>query len=63
MLALGVDPNAIQALVRHAEIDMTMYYAHAQDATKQDAIQRYSEAFSHRGVVCTVMCSNSSNQG
>lgn len=48
MLALGVDPKAIQALVRHAEIDMTMYYAHAQDATKQDAIQRYTEAFSHR---------------
>ena len=49
MLTLGVDPKAIQALVGHAEIDMTMYYAHAQDATKQDAIQRYSEAFSHRG--------------
>ena len=49
MLALGVDPKTIQALVGHAEIDMTMYYAHAQDATKQAAIQRYSEAFSHRG--------------
>lgn len=49
MLALGVDPKTIQALVGHAEIDMTMYYAHAQDATKQDAIQRYTEAFSHRG--------------
>lgn len=48
MLALGVDPKNIQALVGHAEIDMTMYYADAQDATKQDAIQRYTEAFSHR---------------
>ena len=49
MLALGVDPKTIQALVGHAEIDMTMYYAHAQESSKQAAISRYDEAFSAPG--------------
>lgn len=49
MLSLGVDPKTIQALVGHADIDMTLYYAHAQESTKQDAIQRYDTAFSNRG--------------
>lgn len=49
MLALGVDPKTIQALVGHAEIDMTMYYAHAQESSKQAAISRYDEAFSASG--------------
>ena len=49
LLALGVDPKTIQAMVGHADIDMTMYYAHAQESSKQDAIKRYSEAFSSRG--------------
>lgn len=49
MLALGVDPKTIQALVGHAEIDMTMYYAHAQESSKQAAIGRYDEAFSAPG--------------
>lgn len=49
MLSLGVDPKTIQALVGHAEIDMTMYYAHAQESSKQDAIGRYNQAFSSSG--------------
>lgn len=49
MLALGVDPKTVQALVGHAEIDMTMYYAHAQESSKQEAISRYDEAFSAPG--------------
>ena len=49
MLALGIDPKTIQALVGHAEIDMTMYYAHAQESSKQAAISRYDEAFSASG--------------
>ena len=49
MLALGVDPKTVQALVGHAEIDMTMYYAHAQETSKQDAISRYDDAFSAPG--------------
>lgn len=49
MLALGVDPKTVQALVGHAEIDMTMYYAHAQESSKQEAISRYGEAFSAPG--------------
>ena len=49
LLALGVDPKTIQAMVGHADIDMTLYYAHAQESSKQDAIMRYSEAFSNRG--------------
>ncbi len=49
MLALGVDPKTIQAMVGHAEIDMTMYYAHAQESSKQAAISRYDEAFSAEG--------------
>ena len=35
--------------VGHAEIDMTMYYAHAQESSKQEAISRYDEAFSAPG--------------
>ena len=49
MLSLGVDPKTVQALVGHADIDMTMYYAHAQETSKQAAIARYNEAFSNRG--------------
>ena len=49
LLALGVDPKTIQALVGHADIDMTLYYAHAQESSKQAAITRYDEAFSNPG--------------
>ncbi|MBQ5607708.1 MAG: site-specific integrase, partial [Oscillospiraceae bacterium] len=49
MLQLGVDPKTIQALVGHSEVDMTMYYAHAQETSKQAAIDRFNEAFSNRG--------------
>lgn len=49
LLALGVDPKTIQALVGHADIDMTLYYAHAQESSKQAAIARYDEAFSNPG--------------
>ena len=49
MLMLGVDPKTVQALVGHADVDMTMYYAHAQETSKQAAISRYNEAFSNRG--------------
>ena len=49
LLALGVDPKTIQAMVGHADIDMTLYYAHAQESSKQAAIERYNEAFSNRG--------------
>ena len=49
LLALGVDPKTIQAMVGHADIDMTLYYAHAQETSKQAAIERYNEAFSNRG--------------
>jgi len=49
MLMLGVDPKTVQALVGHADVDMTMYYAHAQETSKQSAISRYNEAFSNRG--------------
>ena len=49
LLALGVDPKTIQALVGHADIDMTLYYAHAQESSKQAAISKYDEAFSNPG--------------
>ncbi len=49
MLALGVDPKTVQELVGHAETDMTLYYAHAQESSKQDAISRYNEAFTASG--------------
>lgn len=49
MLQLGVDPKTIQALVGHSEVDMTMYYAHAQETSKKAAIDRFNEAFSNRG--------------
>ena len=49
MVALGVDPKTIQSIVGHADIDMTMHYAHAQEPQRQEAVQRFSEAFSKKG--------------
>lgn len=46
MQALGVDIHTIQSIVGHADIDMTQHYLHVQDAIKEDAVNRFSEAFS-----------------
>ncbi len=46
MQALGVDLSTIQSLVGHAEIDMTEHYLHVQDPIRQDAVNRFSDAFS-----------------
>lgn len=49
LVALGVDLKTIQSIVGHADVDMTLYYAHAQESSRQDAIDRFSEAFTKKG--------------
>lgn len=48
MQALGVDLATIQSIVGHADLDMTQHYLHVQDSIRQDAIARFSKAFSTR---------------
>lgn len=45
MQALGVDVSTIQSIVGHAEIDMTEYYLHVQDAVKIEAASKFAKAF------------------
>lgn len=49
MQMLCVEIETIQAIVGHAEIDMTQYYLHVQEPKRQDAAQRFSDAFSKKG--------------
>lgn len=46
MQALGVDLPTIQSIVGHADIDMTQHYLHVQDSIRQEAIDKFSQAFS-----------------
>lgn len=43
---LGVDLETIKSIVGHAEVDMTAHYLHVQDPIRQDAVNRFSAAFS-----------------
>ena len=45
MQALGVDLATIQSIVGHADIDMTQHYLHVQESIRQNAIQKFSDAF------------------
>lgn len=45
MQALGVDLQTIRSIVGHADIDMTQHYLHVQEGVRQEAIQKFSEAF------------------
>ena len=45
MQALGVDLSTIQSIVGHADVDMTQHYLHVQDGIRQEAIQKFSQAF------------------
>ena len=45
MQALGVDLPTIQSIVGHADIDMTQHYLHVQDSIRQEAVNRFSQAF------------------
>ena len=45
MQALSVDIQTIQSIVGHADTDMTEHYLHVQDSIRQNAVQRFSEAF------------------
>ena len=45
MQALGVDMSTIQSIVGHAEVDMTEHYLHVQEPIRQDAVNRFSDAF------------------
>ena len=45
MQALGVDIQTIQSIVGHADTEMTEHYLHVQDSIRQNAVQRFSEAF------------------
>lgn len=46
MQALGVDLATIQSIVGHADLDMTRHYLHVQESIRQDAVERFSRAFS-----------------
>lgn len=46
MQALGVDLATIQSIVGHADIDMTKHYLHVQREVQEEAIERFSKAFS-----------------
>ena len=54
MQALGVDLSTIQSIVGHADIDMTEHYLHVQDNVKQDAVERFSEAFGGSNSICSI---------
>ena len=45
MQALGIDLQTIQSIVGHADMNMTQHYLHVQDSVRQDAVNRFSEAF------------------
>lgn len=45
MQALGVDLSTIQSIVGHADVDMTQHYLHVQDGIRQEAIQKFAQAF------------------
>ncbi len=45
MQALGVDLPTIQSIVGHADLDMMQHYLHVQDNVRQEAVERFSEAF------------------
>ena len=45
MQALGVDLSTIQSLVGHAQVDMTEHYLHVQDSIREEAINKFSNAF------------------
>lgn len=45
MQALGIDLQTIQSIVGHADIDMTQHYLHVQDSVRQNAVNRFAEAF------------------
>ena len=46
MQALGVDLPTTQSIVGHADIDMTQHYLHVQESIRQNAINKFSNAFS-----------------
>ena len=47
--ALGVSVETIQSIVGHADLDMTRHYLHVQESIRQDAVARFSDAFSKQG--------------
>ena len=47
--ALGVSIETIQSIVGHADMDMTRHYLHVQENIWQEAVARFSEAFSKNG--------------
>ena len=49
MQMLGVDLETIQNIAGHAQIDMTRHYLHVQEPRRQEAAQRFSDAFSKKG--------------
>ena len=43
--ALGVDIQTIQSIVGHADVNMTEHYLHVQEPKRNDAVERFSQAF------------------
>ena len=51
MQALGVDLSTIRSIVGHADLDMTQHYLHVQENIRQEAVQKFSEAFSAKNTM------------
>ena len=47
--ALGVSLDTIRSLMGHVDLDTTRVYLHVQESIRQEAAQRYSDAFSKKG--------------
>ena len=45
MQALGVSMETIRSMVSHLDVDMTQHYLHVQEPVRQDAVNRFAEAF------------------
>ncbi|MBP3313480.1 MAG: site-specific integrase [Oscillospiraceae bacterium] len=43
--SLGVSMETIQSIAGHADTDMTQHYLHVQESIRQDAIEKFSNAF------------------
>lgn len=47
--ALGVSLDTIRSLMGHVDLDATRQYLHVQESIRQEAAQRYNDAFSKKG--------------
>ena len=49
----GENPAVTQAIMRHAKLDMTLYYSHSQRKQKRAVLDKFAESFFARTGVTT----------